>query len=224
MADLYEQLGVARDATREAIKKAFRRKARDAHPDTGGSAEKFHALELAHRILSDEDRRAKYDRDGSTEAEVDTTDAQAMSIIASDIDRLMTDEDAIFKNMVAEIRKAIHADIKTAEQSIDNGRKFELRTIDLRKRVKGGKGAAFMISVFDGKLRDAAQVITSLEKQIAIRRRALEIIEDAEFDAEKRPQRDSFSFFDDSYREQLVRDTADRIRKQSPFYRKDFGA
>lgn len=204
MADLYETLGVARDATRDAIKKAFRRKAKDAHPDTGGSAEKFHALELAHRVLTDDDSREQYDRDGSTETEPDNTDAIAMSVIASDIDRLMTDDEAKFKDMVGEIRKAINADIKTAEQSIANGRQFELRTIDLRKRVKGGKGAELMLKVFDGKLRDAAQTIAQLEQQIAIRRRALEIIEDASFDAEKRPANSSF-FHDEDYLRQVRR-------------------
>ncbi len=223
MADLYEQLGVARDATREAIKKAFRRKAKDAHPDTGGSAEQFHALELAHRVLTDEERRAQYDRDGTTEAEPDNIDAQAMSVIAANIDQLINDEEAKFKDMVGEIRKALRADIKQAEQSIDNGRKFELRTIDLRKRVKGGKGAEFMQKIFDGKLRDAAQVIASLEKQIVIRRRALELVEDASFDAEKRPHRESF-FLDDAYREQLLRAAVDQSRNRSPFFRMDFGA
>lgn len=186
MPDLYETLGVAKDATREAIKKAFRRKAKDAHPDTGGSPEKFHALELAHRILVDDDARARYDRDGSTEAEPDNTDAQAMSIIASNIDRLMNDEDAKFKDLVGEVRKALKSDIATAERNIGDGRKFELKAVDLRKRVKGGKGAALIQRMFDSKLKDAAAAIASIEKQIAIRRRALELLDDASFDAEKR--------------------------------------
>lgn len=186
MPDLYETLGVAKDATRDAIKKAFRRLAKDAHPDTGGSAEKFHALELAHRVLTNEEARARYDRDGTTEAELDNTDTQAMSVIAANIDRLMADEDAKFKDLVGEIRKQMQADIKTAERNIGEGRKFELRTIDLRKRVKGGNGAAFILRVFDNKLRDAATAIASLEQQIKIRERALAMIEDASFDPEKR--------------------------------------
>ena len=55
--DLYETLGVAKDATKDTIKKAFRAKAKKAHPDAGGEPEKFHAIELAHRVLTDDKRR-----------------------------------------------------------------------------------------------------------------------------------------------------------------------
>lgn len=222
MADLYETLGVAKDATKEAIKKAFRRRAKDAHPDTGGTAEQFHALEVAHRILSDDKARERYDRDGSTEAEPDNTDAQAMSIIASNIDRLMGEEDAKFKDMVGDIRKAVSDDIKTAERSIGEARAYELRTIDLRKRVKGGKGAAFMLKVFDGKLQDVARAITSLEEQIKIRRRALELLEDASFDTEKRPRQQ----WEPGGVYPLEEDMLDAMRygmRRNPFYSKGFG-
>src|ERR1700759_3864628 len=64
--DLYEVLGVARDAPREEIALAWRRRARQAHPDAhhgaAGSPERFRVLAEAWAVLGDAGRRAAYDR------------------------------------------------------------------------------------------------------------------------------------------------------------------
>lgn len=62
--DLYEVLGVARDASLSAIKAAYRRRAKDLHPDAGGDPEDFRLLKLAHDVLSDPERRKIYDEAG----------------------------------------------------------------------------------------------------------------------------------------------------------------
>jgi curved DNA-binding protein CbpA len=60
----YALLGVSRDASEVTIKRAFRRKALEMHPDTGGSAEAFARLKAAFDCLSDPKRRAQYDQLG----------------------------------------------------------------------------------------------------------------------------------------------------------------
>ncbi len=67
--DLYEVLGVTRDATDDDIKKAFRKQARKLHPDVNKSPnaeEEFKELNEAYDVLSDPNKRAYYDRTGST--------------------------------------------------------------------------------------------------------------------------------------------------------------
>jgi molecular chaperone DnaJ len=62
--DLYELLGVPRDASPEDIKRAYRRKAREHHPDAGGDEEAFKQVTHAYQVLSDPERRLRYDRFG----------------------------------------------------------------------------------------------------------------------------------------------------------------
>jgi molecular chaperone DnaJ len=70
--DYYDVLGIGRQATPEEIKKAFRRLARQYHPDVnkGPDAEaKFKEINEAHEILSDGEKRAMYDRFGHAGAQ-----------------------------------------------------------------------------------------------------------------------------------------------------------
>ncbi len=66
--DYYEVLGVQRNANKDDIKKAFRKLAREYHPDVSqhGDAEaKFKEINEAYEVLSDDDKRARYDRFGA---------------------------------------------------------------------------------------------------------------------------------------------------------------
>lgn len=66
MADLYSQLGVARGASEADIKKAYRKLAKELHPDRNKdnpkASERFSKVTQAYDILADKDKRAQYDR------------------------------------------------------------------------------------------------------------------------------------------------------------------
>src|SRR5947199_7377845 len=66
--DYYEILGVPKTATEDDIKKAFRKLARKHHPDVNpgdkAAEEQFKKINEAYEVLSDKEKRAKYDRFG----------------------------------------------------------------------------------------------------------------------------------------------------------------
>ncbi len=70
--DYYEVLGLPRDASNEDIKKAFRKLAMQYHPDRNhdaGASDRFKEINEAYEVLSDDDKRAAYDRYGHAGAD-----------------------------------------------------------------------------------------------------------------------------------------------------------
>ena len=66
MADPYQTLGVAKGATEADIKKAYRKLAKELHPDRNKdnpkASERFSQVTNAYDLLSDKDKRARFDR------------------------------------------------------------------------------------------------------------------------------------------------------------------
>lgn len=62
--DFYKTLGVPRNATKDEIKKAYRKLAHQYHPDKGGDENRFKEINEAYHILSDDKKRSQYDQFG----------------------------------------------------------------------------------------------------------------------------------------------------------------
>lgn len=131
MSDHYEALGVERGASDEEIKDAYRRAARKAHPDKGGSPEKFYPVQKAYAVLKDKGRRERYDR-GIPEPEDDTrTEAlqELARLFMSAVDELDVDHD----DLIAAVRFAIQ---KTKDKVRQARRQVEKGIAKLRSAAK----------------------------------------------------------------------------------------
>ena len=71
MATLYDTLGVPKNASADEIKKAYRKLAREHHPDaSGGDEARFKEIQGAYDVLSDAEKRKQYDAFGSADGRV----------------------------------------------------------------------------------------------------------------------------------------------------------
>ena len=96
--DYYEVLGVNRNSTPSEIMKAFRRMARKYHPDVNKAPEaeeKFKEINEAHDVLSDEQKKAAYDRYGHQAFEGGMGGASGFDFDLNDISNLISDLDAV---------------------------------------------------------------------------------------------------------------------------------
>ncbi|MFT4314697.1 MAG: J domain-containing protein [Wolbachia pipientis] len=80
MHDLYQILGVNKDASTHAIKKAYRDKALSEHPDKGGDAQRMALLTEAYQTLSDPIERKNFDQEWnvSHDAEIPLTPSDCL--------------------------------------------------------------------------------------------------------------------------------------------------
>lgn len=194
MTDLYETLGVAPDADTAAIKKAYRRQAKQAHPDTaGGSEDKFHKITRAYLVLRDPDKRARYDRTGSVEGDGSLLDSVPLAMISAVFQRIVNEYIAAEGTVlvVGDFLKIICNEIQ--EENLQalkfvSKRKRELKKLEaLAKRFsKKGKGNNVFHQLLKTRERDAQLDIERANQAVAYGKEALTILADYSFETDGR--------------------------------------
>lgn len=155
--DLYQVLGISRDASPEEIKRAYRSASKRAHPDTGGSVEAFAKVQHAWNILGDAERRARYDATGdSSEQQPDNRVARIHSLIMGAIDRALDQRDVV--DGALRFLEADHMNGIQANEQLGAAKK---KLEKVRKRLKF-KGAG--VDLID---RTLAERIGEIDSNIA---------------------------------------------------------
>jgi curved DNA-binding protein CbpA len=112
--DLYAVLGVDRTASHDDIRRAYRKLAKDAHPDAGGDVARFQGITMAHEVLSDPERRARYDATGKTDEP----------------------QDFALGNMLSALTRAFHAAVGEIFQAGKSGGSVDIASFDLDRRMQ----------------------------------------------------------------------------------------
>jgi curved DNA-binding protein CbpA len=191
--DLYEELGVGRDATPAEIKAAHRRQAKDHHPDRGGDRSKFQAVQLAYDTLKDEDRRRRYDDTGQTAGaeRPDPATIHLAVLIDSLIDQLLGDgmpiETVDMRTIAIEAcdekLRAIRSEKGGAERALSKARKLASRF----KRKRKAKGPDLISSALERKQRDIQAAIAKYDDAIMIWQRGRELLESYTYKVDPAP-------------------------------------
>lgn len=191
---LYDDLGVDRSADTETIKRAYRKKARKAHPDAGGSPEEFRALSLAYDTLSDADKRARYDETGSTNPIGNEIEQIVAHLVLQAFTRDETNPVRVVLDEVDHRRSAI----KKQKSDLERGRsRIERNLAKFEKantKTKNVVARDFIVDCLKHSLREIQSQIEGCDKEIAKATAVLTYLNDIKFDADMRTMASTTTF------------------------------
>lgn len=199
----YEILGIAKDADEAAIKKAFRDRSKETHPDAGGDQQSFALVKLSKDVLMDAARRRKFDNTGEVDEDtVDRTEAAAWGLIAHMLGMALSGEEDPLKNpliepMVDFCRKTISDNEETRAKfgiAITRAEKMLARFTKKKKKKKKDEPESaedtrnVMQIILTGRIGEFKEFSRRCDEQIAIAKRALEIVQEYQYDFDKAQQ------------------------------------
>lgn len=190
---LYDDLGVHRDADDKEIRDGYRRAAKKAHPDAGGSSEAFGQVALAHRILSDKEKRAKYDATGQVDDAAQCGDAPVLEMVAQIINALCDRPDAVHIDIFAEAKRILNDGLTTQMRGRANVEADIARVQKMRARITAKQGKTDRVGIMvDARITAMKQALAAAEAHIDAIKRALALVGDQQFEPEPR-QMSTFS-------------------------------
>ena len=193
---LYEALNINKSATKEQIKKAYRKKAQKAHPDAGGNAEDFHLISTAYTVLMDDTKKAHYDDTGKYNEKVNDLDQQAFQELFAMINKLIGEMiqgnvEVIQKNIIKTVRAGIGQGIDKTIDIIREAKKKAKNLEKLKERFNyTGDKINIVAGVFEQQSKALATQIRQQEDVKIIGKKMLELLKDYEFRVDEKNQKD----------------------------------
>lgn len=173
----YDELGVPTDATPEQINAAYRRKARESHPDAGGDAEAFNRLSIAVAVLRDDERRQRFDQTGSTDEPSRNQRNEAVEVL------VQVFQQALAESPIPEIMDVIASTkqkIRTIIQGCnDNRANIQANRSDFEKAMGRLKhkadGPDFIRTAMQANIATMDRALLEVDRRQAIAKEALEL-------------------------------------------------
>jgi curved DNA-binding protein CbpA len=178
---LYDLLDIEPTADASEIKRAHRAAAKRFHPDRGGDEARFVAAMRAYSVLSDPQKRRRYDETGLYDAaEADSARADLIVTLSGALNHVLsrTALPVDSTDVVAEMRRLIEAGREVAAEELTNldARLAALRAARKRVRSRDGRENLFLL-VIDGQIRRLAHLQTQKRTVLESQRHALDELE-----------------------------------------------
>lgn len=168
----YETLNVPKSADKETIKKAFRSKAKKAHPDKGGTTEEMSKLNLAYAVLSDEARKAKYDDTGEDQQTPSANEA-AHGVLAQLFSQALETGQP---DAVKFSRETLHSHLSQIGQSRGMITQKVARLRGQREDISVDSGPNLFHTLVDQQIRQGESQLRHLAQQESHAHAALELL------------------------------------------------
>lgn len=188
----YRTLGIKKSATADEIRIAHRRAVMRHHPDRGGDREKFEAAQKAYEILSDPERRARYDRNGDTsDPAAGRAISEVVSFIAPILFRII--EQLADRSVVASATD-LHSHVADGVDQVIKGMKEEIALLRMQVgflykgigRFKAKSGEQCVLDgVMKSRLSEIEAQVARLDGDIARAIRAKEFLAECTYEHER---------------------------------------
>lgn len=172
MRSLYEVLGVKQDASAASIKRAYRDKVKTAHPDVGGDVEEFNQIQAAYEVLSDPERRKRYDRTGRVD-EIRVTPQAIQSLVDQTVVAIINAEtpdgrtdDPVWEDIRAKVVATIRNGRRDLQANLKRQQKRMRRLEAIASRLKSKTKEDPLGEAFDRQRQDIKASIHQLEDSL----------------------------------------------------------
>ena len=139
MKNPYTTLGVAQTASRDEVKRAYRTRAKKAHPDRkGGNHEEMAELNRAYALLEDPAKRARYDSGEDPDRPRQTLEQEDEAMLLGAMDAVY-DTHKLVDNMAEALRKTLMAAQAGQTQELAKAERAAKKAARVVKCLKGGE-------------------------------------------------------------------------------------
>jgi len=195
-SDLYRELGVGRNASTATIRSAYRKKAKTAHPDAGGSEEAFAMLKLAHDVLTNAEARGRYDRTGEVKPQaVDQGRMPLFTLLASVLENVVQasingNADLAYEDVIDAMRIVLkkHADELDKAQELFTKKLAGFKKMQGRFRTKKDGEENLIGQIVDGRIASLETDLAGVAGHKAMVDEAMKVIDSHAFRREVRQQ------------------------------------
>ncbi len=189
MKDLYAILGIRKNASQKSIQKAYRKRAMETHPDRNGSKEEFLEVQMAYEILSDPDKKARYDSTGTYDEKVappiDPIENKAIVLISQTLGNTITElqnNSMITRMDLAQLlRNKIHGGLEPQRRQKGILEGFQKTVGSIKDRFVTPDGMSFISDIVAAHLHSISKDLERVAEGIAICERALLMLKDVRF-------------------------------------------
>ncbi|GCA52512.1 MULTISPECIES: J domain-containing protein [Sinorhizobium] len=183
--DPYALLGIERDADERAVRTAYRRAVKTAHPDRGGDAEQFGKLQAAYDLLKDPVRRKVYDDTGYDPQLADPKDLKGLMMLETLVNDFILDErEPGSFDPVAAMRRKLSDDIVKNRFHILELERHRSRVRKHLDRIGRRPETDVLGSMLRARSQSIAEAIRNAEAQIEAIEQAYSMLEGYSYELE----------------------------------------
>jgi len=195
MIDLYRTLGLTREATSAQIKDAYRRLAKEHHPDKGGDPDKFKSISKAYATLFDPVKRKRYDETGEVGDEMspEARDHHVMlELIGQVFDKFIYEainqNVAIYQDVPKEMSRALKEVLGNHKKMLAGGVKVRKGLEDALARITSRPEKDVIAEIISSRIGTVDNKTAELSQKIKIIESAVQHLEGYAYRVDKRPE------------------------------------